>query len=219
MNTFSTEGLAAVLQHGQRLGDGAGGGCGTYRKATGKPWRGGEAGSTPARPITSRPSVEFPLMALGNAFSDVSEKRMTNPEMVTMPSFTLSAWRNVKTLGLEVREPLSGKLTAHAGANPAALTLLTVNKNKHNENMKHMQHGHSHQGQAARMLAWFLEHPRTHISAPLLSRIGSGKKHGWCNSFGRRISDLRKRGYNIVKSGEYRTHHNLQRNTSYAYLP
>lgn len=37
---------------------------------------------------------------------------------------TFSAWRNRQTRGLEVREPLSGKLTAHAGSTPVALNNL-----------------------------------------------------------------------------------------------
>jgi len=55
----------------------------------------------------------------------------------------------------------------------------------------------NYQNQADRMLNEFMACPNTEISSVALHRIGSGKQNGFLASFGRRISDLRKRGYDI----------------------
>ena len=62
-----------------------------------------------------------------------------------------------------------------------------------------MTHSNASQ-QADRMLAVFKANPGKDIPAIALHRHGSGKENGWCSSFSRRISDLRARGFNIVKS-------------------
>lgn len=57
-----------------------------------------------------------------------------------------------------------------------------------------------HTGQSDRMLAHLQAHPNMMVEAVLLHRIGSGKDGGYCGSLSRRISDIRKRGYTLVKS-------------------
>ena len=63
--------------------------------------------------------------------------------------------------------------------------------------------------QSKRILA-ALQSATEPIAMPELSRIGSGKPDGWCASFTRRISDLRKLGHTIVVSGPHnRTRYTL----------
>ena len=71
--------------------------------------------------------------------------------------------------------------------------------------------------QAARMCAHFEAHPNEEISAALLSQIGSGKEHGHCSSFSRRISDLRAIGMNVIKCRDEWV--NGQRHTFYKFIP
>lgn len=68
-------------------------------------------------------------------------------------------------------------------------------------------------GQAKRILAHLLENPDKEIPAVTLNRIGSGKENGWCASFTRRISDIRKLGYNVVKCYDFMV--DGQRHTGY----
>jgi hypothetical protein len=50
------------------------------------------------------------------------------------------------------------------------------------------------------------------VPMPELSRCGAANPDGWCNSFTRRISELRERGHTIIC---HDTVVNKQRHTSY----
>ncbi len=68
------------------------------------------------------------------------------------------------------------------------------------------------QGQTQRLATAFELRPNHEISAVELHRIGSGSEFGWCASLSRRISDLRKAGYHIVKTSDVRVgQHRLTR--------
>lgn len=58
---------------------------------------------------------------------------------------------------------------------------------------------HSHHSAKSRRILAALEQSLVPIAMPELSRIGSGKKDGWCASFSREISRLRAQGHNVVK--------------------
>lgn len=51
------------------------------------------------------------------------------------------------------------------------------------------------------------------VPMPTLSRIGSGKRNGWCASFTKRVSELRNDGHVIQVRDEYKRG---QRHTAYA---
>lgn len=53
-----------------------------------------------------------------------------------------------------------------------------------------------HGGQRERILQRLKQGGR--VPMPLLQSIGSGKEHGFVASFTRRISEIRKQGYNVV---------------------
>jgi hypothetical protein len=59
----------------------------------------------------------------------------------------------------------------------------------------------------------FRENPNVEFLMPYLHRIGSKSLTGFCCSFTRRISDLRKMGLNIVKTKD--EYVDGQRNTAY----
>ena len=68
--------------------------------------------------------------------------------------------------------------------------------------------------QLYRLHKLFTENPWKDFSLPNLHRIASGKEHGYCGSFSRRISDLRKLGLDVRKSMDFRDD-NGQRHTWY----
>jgi len=57
-----------------------------------------------------------------------------------------------------------------------------------------------HDGQTQRILQRLLHGDE--VSAVELHRLGSGKEGGWCGSFSRRISDIRKLGYSVTCRSE-----------------
>jgi hypothetical protein len=60
----------------------------------------------------------------------------------------------------------------------------------------------THDGQTSRILQGLVEAKGSEIGGMELSRIGSGKPQGWTASFSRRISDIRKLGYDVVCRSE-----------------
>lgn len=68
-------------------------------------------------------------------------------------------------------------------------------------------------GQTRRILDYLLAHPGQEISALELHHAGSGSPYGFCASISRRISDLRKLGYDVQLSRDVM--HNGQRFTWY----
>lgn len=71
--------------------------------------------------------------------------------------------------------------------------------------------------QGNRLMAVFRNNPNEDISMPVLNRIASGSKNGFCASLSRRISDLRAAGWNIIKSRD--EWHAGRRETHYRYTP
>lgn len=70
-------------------------------------------------------------------------------------------------------------------------------------------------GQTQRILAYFQAHLGKEISALELHKAGSGNPYGFCASISRRISDLRKLGYdvrlttNVVRDGHRYTFYTM----------
>ena len=71
--------------------------------------------------------------------------------------------------------------------------------------------------QTSRILQHLIDRIDLDVPSVDLQRVGSGKENGWCASFTRRISDIRKLGYNVIKSKEESV--NGQRHTFYKIIP